>query len=68
MDQPKELIALFERMREAKDQALWQVLYFKCQRCGEIQPIGQAVGVELPPSDGNLRYEIWCRACFELMQ
>jgi len=56
--------AVIRKLTKARDQALWEVLYFKCQRCGQIRPIREAVGVEFPPEDGDPRPEIWCKRCF----
>jgi hypothetical protein len=64
MADPQDVEAVIRKMAEARDQALWKALYFKCQRCGEIKPIGEAVGVEFPPEDGGPHCEIWCKSCF----
>jgi len=61
---PKDVEAVIRLLAEARDEALWKVLYFKCQRCGRIKPIKEAVGVEFPPGDGGPRCEIWCKECF----
>lgn len=60
---PGSLENIIRRMAEAKDEALWKVLYIKCQHCGELKPIKEAVGLEYPPGNGDPRYEIWCKAC-----
>ena len=56
------------------------VLYSKCQRCGEIKPITEAVGVEFLQGDGQSRQAsgpggwivrsdpvIWYKNCFAEM-
>ena len=63
MINPQDVKAVIFKLAEARDRALWEVLYFKCQRCGQIKPIKEAVGVEFPPEDGGPRCEIWCRSC-----
>ena len=62
---PQDVAAVIWKLAEARDQALWKVLYFRCQRCGQIKPIEEAVGVEFPPDDGSPRPEIWCKSCLE---
>ncbi|MFQ6117018.1 MAG: hypothetical protein ACE5LQ_01990 [Candidatus Bipolaricaulia bacterium] len=67
MVNPQDVEAVIRKMAEARDEALWKVLYFKCQRCGEIKPIAEAVGVESPQEDGRPLPEIWCKSCFAEM-
>jgi len=61
---PQDVELVIRKLAEARDEALWKVLYFKCQRCGRIKPITEAVGIEFPLEEGIPRCEIWCRACF----
>jgi len=65
--EPRDVEAVIRLLAEARDEALWKVLYFKCQRCGEIKPITEAVGVEFSQEDGQPRPEIWCKSCFAEM-
>jgi len=60
----QDVEAVIRSLAEARDEALWKVLYFKCQRCGKIKPIKEAVGVEFSQEDGQPRPEIWCKSCF----
>lgn len=60
----QDVETVIRKMAEARDQALWKVLHFKCQKCHQIKPIGKAVGVEFPPENGGPSHEIWCRDCF----
>lgn len=55
---------MIHKLAEVRDEALWGGLYFKCQWCGEIRPISEAVRMEFPPGDGGPCPEIWCRSCF----
>jgi hypothetical protein len=64
MADPQDVEAVIRKMAEARDRALWKALYFKCQHCGKIKPIGEAVGVEFPPEDRGPHCEIWCKSCF----
>lgn len=50
MVNPQDVEAVIRRLAEARDQALREAplhLHFKCQRCDEIEPIKEAVGVEV---------------------
>jgi hypothetical protein len=63
----QDVEVVIRRMAEARDEALWKVLHFKCQRCGELKPIKEAIGVEFPLAEGSLRCEIWCKGCFQIV-
>jgi len=80
MTNPQDVEAVIRRLAEARDEALWHMLYFKCEHCGKIKPISEAVGVEFPQEDGQPRPAsgpggwivrndpaIWCKSCFAEM-
>jgi hypothetical protein len=53
MVNPQDVKAVIRRLAEARDEPLWKILYFKCQRCSEIKPIGEAVGWNYPTEDDD---------------
>lgn len=53
---------VIRKMSESRE-VLWKVLHFKCQKCHQIKPIAEVVGVEFPPDNGEPRQEIWYQDC-----